>query len=144
MTTEKVSVWYDAEGDMLEVLWAFREGYFTPTHDERILKRVDDDDQVIGFLIHEMSTLKQSDPIEFDLASENPTADVANVTVREAAIRLGISERRVRQLALEGRVRGATKHGAEWLIPTPIEVTPGQRGPNGVARRADVERGQAE
>ena len=144
MTTEKVSVWYDAEGDMLEVLWAFREGYFTPTHDERILKRVDDDDQVIGFLIHEMSTLKQSDPIEFDLASEKPTADVANVTVREAAIRLGISERRVRQLALEGRVRGATKHGAEWLIPTPVEVTPGRRGPNGVARRADVERGQAE
>ncbi len=144
MTTEKVSVWYDAEGDMLEVLWAFREGYFTPTHDERILKRLDDDGQVIGFLIHEMSTLKQSDPIEFDLASEKPTADVANVTVREAAIRLGISERRVRQLALEGRVRGATKHGAEWLIPTPIEVTPGRRGPNSVARRADVERGQAE
>ena len=144
MTTEKVSVWYDAEGDMLEVLWAFREDYFTPTHDERILKRLGDDSQVIGFLIHEMSTLKQSDPIEFDLASEKPTADVANVTVRKAAIRLGISERRVRQLALEGRVRGATKHGAEWLIPTPIEVTPGRRGSNGVARRADVERGQAE
>ena len=144
MTTEKVSVWYDAEGDMLEVLWAFREGYFTPTQDERILKRLDDDGQVIGFLIHEMSTLKQSDPIEFDLTPEKPTSDVANVTVREAAIRLGISERRVRQLALEGRVRGATKHGAEWLIPTPIEVTPGRRGPNSVARRADAERGQAE
>ena len=30
---------------MLEVLWAFREGYFTPTDDERILKRLDDDGQ---------------------------------------------------------------------------------------------------
>ena len=72
MTSEKISVWYDSEGDMLEVLWAFREGYFTPTDDERILKRLDDDGEVIGFLIHEMSTLKRSDPIEFELASEKP------------------------------------------------------------------------
>ena len=28
MASRKVSVWYDDEGDMLEVLWAFREGYF--------------------------------------------------------------------------------------------------------------------
>ena len=52
MTSRKVSVWYDDEGDMLEVLWAFREGYFTPTEDERVLKRLDDDGEVIGFLIH--------------------------------------------------------------------------------------------
>ncbi len=68
MTSRKVSVWYDDEGDMLEVLWAFREGYFTPTDDERILKRLDDDGEVIGFLIHEMSTLKQPSPVEFELA----------------------------------------------------------------------------
>ena len=68
MTSRKVSVWYDAEGDMLEVLCAFREGYFTPTADERILKRLEDDGEVIGFLIHEMNTLKQPAPIEFKLA----------------------------------------------------------------------------
>ena len=107
MTNKKVFVSYDDEGDMLEVLWAFREGYFTPTEDERILKRLDDDGEVIGFLIHEMSTLKHLEPIEFELASEAPAADVANVTVREAAIRLGVSERRVRKLARDGRVRGS-------------------------------------
>ena len=135
MTNKKVFVSYDDEGDMLEVLWAFREGYFTPTDDERILKRLDDDGEVIGFMIHDMSTLKQPEPIEFELASEAPAADVANVTVREAAIRLGVSERRVRKLARDGRVRGATKTGAEWLIPTPVEVIPGKRGPVGVAGR---------
>ena len=36
MANKRVSVWYDDEGDMLEVLWAFREGYFTPTDDDRI------------------------------------------------------------------------------------------------------------
>ena len=135
MANRRVSVWYDDEGDMLEVLWAFREGYFTPTDDERILKRLDDDGEVIGFLIHDMSTLKQPGPVEFELASEAPADDVANVTVRQAAVRLGVSERRVRQLAREGRVRGATKTGSEWLIPAPVEVIPGKRGPIGVAGR---------
>ena len=134
---------YDHEGDILEVLWAVREGYFTPTEDERILKRLDDDGEVIGFLIHEMSTLNEPGPVEFELQSEGPEDDVANVTVREAAIRLGVSERRVRKLAGDGRLRGAVKAGAEWLIPTPVEVIPGRRGPVGVAGRGDAAQGQA-
>ena len=136
MTSKRVFVSYYHEGDMLEVLWALREGYFTPTDDNRILKRLDDDGEVIGFLIHEMSTLNESSPVEFELESEVPDPDVANVTVKEAAIRLGVSERRVRELARDGRMRGAVKAGAEWLIPTPVEVTPGRRGPVGVAGRA--------
>ena len=141
MTTKKVFVSYDHEGDMLEVLWAFREGYFTPTEDERILKRLDDDGEVIGFLIHEMSTLKEPSPVEFELESEEAADDVANVTVKEAAVRLGVSERRVRKLARDGRVLGALKAGAEWLIPTPVEVIPGKRGPVGVAGRTEAAEG---
>ena len=135
MTDRRVLVSYDSEGDMLEVLWETREGYFTPTDDERILKRLDDDGEVIGFLIHDVSTLKQPSPVEFELESEVAADDVANVTVREAAMRLGVTERRMRQLARDGRVRGAVKAGAEWLIPTPVEVTPGKRGPAGVGGR---------
>ena len=138
MTSRKVSVWYDHEGDMLEVLWAFREGYFTPTDDERILKRLDDDGEVIGFLIHEMSTVKQPTPLEFELASETPADDVINVTARQAADELSISDRRLRQLARDGRVRGAAKIGQEWLIPSPVEVIPGRRGPAGVAGRVNA------
>ena len=142
MTSRKVFVSYDHEGDMLEVLWAFREGYFTPTDDERILKRLDDDGEVIGFLIQEMSTLMGPSPVEFELASEAPADDVANVTAREAANRLGVSERRIRKLARDGRMRGAVKAGAEWLIPTPVEVVPGKRGPVGVAGRVGATEGQ--
>ena len=135
MTNRKVFVSYDHEGEMLEVLWAFREGSFTPTDDERILKRLDDDDEVIGFLVYEMSTLKDPSPVQFELESEAPVEDVATVTVREAATRLGVSERRVRKLAPDGRVRGAIKLGAECLIHTPVEVIPGRRGPVGIAGR---------
>ena len=137
MTKRRVSVWYDAEGDMLEVLWAFREGYFTSTDDDRILKRLDDEGEVIGFLIHDISTLKGPSPMELELASEAPADGVANVTVKRAAIELRVSDRRVRQLAHDGRIRGAVKIGQEWLIPTPVEVSPGRRGPAGVAGRVD-------
>ena len=140
MTTKKVSVSYDHEGDMLEVLWAFREGHFTPTDDERILKRLDDHGNVIGFLIHDMSTLKWTAPLEFKLESESSADDVANVTVREVAIRLAVSERRVRKMARDDRVRGDTNPGSEWLIPTPVDVIPGKHGPVGVAGCVD-ERG---
>jgi len=135
MASKNVSIWYDAEGDMIEVLWAFRDGYFTPTEDERILKRLDDNGEVIGFMVQEVSTLKQSTPLEFELAPELPGDDVLNLTARSAALELEVSERRVRQLAREGRLRGAVKHGNEWLIPTPISLTPGKRGPAGVAGR---------
>ena len=139
MTTRRVFVSYDHEGDMLEVLWALREGYFTPTEDDRILKRLDDDGEVIGFLIHDMSTLNQPEPFRVRVGEPRPDGDdVANVTVREAALRLGVSERRVRKLARDGRVRGATKAGGEWLIPTPVEVTPGKRGPVGVGGRGSA------
>ena len=58
-----------------------------------------------------------------------------------AAAELGVSDGRVRQLAREGRVRGAVKAGHEWLIPTPVEVIPGARGPAGVAGRHDAAQG---
>lgn len=76
MTTKKVFVSYDHEGDMMEVLWAFREGYFTPTDDDRILKRLDDGGEVIGFLIHDVSTLTEPSPVELELESETPGDDV--------------------------------------------------------------------
>ena len=72
MTSRRVFVSYDHDGDMLEVLWGLREGYFTPTDDQRVLKRLDDEGEVIGFLIHEMSTFKAPSPVEFNLASEAP------------------------------------------------------------------------
>ena len=58
---------------------------------------------------------------------------MAKVTVCNAVIELGLSERRVRQLAGSGRVRGATKAGAEWLIPKPVGLVSGKLGPAGVA-----------
>lgn len=39
------------------------------------------------------------------------------ITLKEAAEKWGISERRIRILCTEGRVEGATKMGSMWVIP---------------------------
>ena len=85
-----------------------------------------------------MNTLKELNPVEFELTSEARAEDVANVTVREAATRLGVSERRVRKLARDGRVWGTIAVGVEWLIPTPVVVITGRLGPLGVAGRVSA------
>ncbi|MCY4624622.1 MAG: helix-turn-helix domain-containing protein [Chloroflexi bacterium] len=135
MQSQTVSVWFDRDGDMLEVLWGFREGIFVPTEDDRILKRLDDNGDVVGFLVHEFSTMAQSDPFEFRLEGEPEAAVPSAVTVKWAAAELGVSDRRIRELAKQGRVLGASKAGHEWLIPTPIQVLQGLRGPTGAAQR---------
>lgn len=44
------------------------------------------------------------------------------LTVRQAAVKLGNTQKYVRDLLYEGRLPGATKVGRKWLIPlTAIE-----------------------
>ena len=39
------------------------------------------------------------------------------ITVKEAAGKLGVNDSRVRQLLLEGRIKGAQKMAGVWLLP---------------------------
>ena len=55
------------------------------------------------------------------------------ISSKEASERLGISRRRIQQLLSEGRIRGARLVGHSWIIPTPIKLVRGKRGPSGVA-----------
>ena len=63
--------------------------------------------------------------------------------MKKAAEELGISVRRVRTLLGEGRIEGASKVGATWLIPSPIDLTTGTRGPTGVAGKRKRRRTKA-
>lgn len=75
MTAEKAYVWYDPEGDFLEVTFNSVEGEWMDTEDERVMTKVDDKGNVIGFHILSVSTLKgQKDaPFEADLTPKNAT-----------------------------------------------------------------------
>jgi uncharacterized protein YuzE len=66
---EKVRIWYDPEGDYLEVIFEEKEGYFRETESDQIMEKIDMDGNVIGFSILKVSSLKDH-PIEVALAGK--------------------------------------------------------------------------
>ena len=55
---KEIKVWYDKEGDYLEVLFERKMGYFRGTENDAVMKKVDDKGNVIGFSILKVSALK--------------------------------------------------------------------------------------
>lgn len=55
-----IKVWYDPEGDYLEVVFDQRESYFRETADDRVMEKVDKRGRLLGFSILSVSTLKDA------------------------------------------------------------------------------------
>ena len=64
---DKVKVWFDAEGDFLEVRFSDAAGYMKETNHDAVLERVDASGQVIGFSIMQVSRLAKNKPLVADL-----------------------------------------------------------------------------
>jgi len=64
---EEIKVWYDKEGDYLEVLFEIRKGYFKETESDAVMKKVDEEGNIIGFSILKVSALKDHEPISISL-----------------------------------------------------------------------------
>jgi uncharacterized protein YuzE len=63
----KVRVWYDAEGDYLEVILdADKPGFFRETANDQVMEKVDEQGNVLGFSILKVSSIKQT-PLEVAL-----------------------------------------------------------------------------
>jgi hypothetical protein len=65
---EKIKVWFDAEGDYLEVLFSDAPGYQKATLHDAVMERVDGEGRVIGFSILGVTRFKKGEPLEADLA----------------------------------------------------------------------------
>jgi len=52
-----ITVWYDPEGDYLEVLFEKKEGFFRETENDAVMEKIDADGEVIGFSILKVSAL---------------------------------------------------------------------------------------
>ena len=61
-----IRVWYDREGDFLEVLFERKPGYFRQTSSEQVMEKVDADGRVIGF--HVLGASHVTRPLEVELA----------------------------------------------------------------------------
>ena len=56
---KEIKIWYDSEGDYLEVLFERKAGYFKKTENDAIMEKVDEKGNVIGFSILKVSALKE-------------------------------------------------------------------------------------
>ncbi len=59
MDRKQVKVWYDPEGDYLEVIFEEAEGRFRATENDQVMEKVDAEGRVIGFSILKLSSLKE-------------------------------------------------------------------------------------
>lgn len=66
---KEISIWYDKEGDYLEVLFEKKRGFFQETEKDFIMKKVDLEGKIIGFSILKVSELKEDKPLSLVLRS---------------------------------------------------------------------------
>jgi uncharacterized protein YuzE len=66
MAERKLKVWFDPEGDYLEVIFDQRPGYFRETANDQVMEKVDEQGNVIGFSVLRVSALKER-PLEVAL-----------------------------------------------------------------------------
>ena len=65
---KEIKVWYDKEGDYLEVLLEKKKGYFKETENDAVMEKVDEEGNIIGFSILKVSTLQEK-PLSVNLKS---------------------------------------------------------------------------
>jgi hypothetical protein len=62
-----VKVWFDPEGDFLEVPFSDAPGYMRATAYDALMKRVDEQGRVFGFSILGVSQFRKERPFEAEL-----------------------------------------------------------------------------
>ena len=66
MAEKKVKIWYDPEGDFLEVIFDQRPGYFRETESDQVMEKVDEQGNSLGFSVLRVSAMKEK-PLEVAL-----------------------------------------------------------------------------
>ena len=69
MKADKIRVWFDAEGDFLEVRFSNAAGYEKITKHDAVMERVDAQGQVIGFSVMGVSKFKKGNPLDAELVA---------------------------------------------------------------------------
>ena len=67
----EITVWFDSEGDFLEVLFEKKEGYFRETASDAVMEKVDMQGNIIGFSILKVSALREQKPLSVSLTESH-------------------------------------------------------------------------
>lgn len=55
----RVKIWYDTEGDYLEVIFDQKPGYFRDTQSDQVMEKVDEQGNVLGFSVLRVSAMRE-------------------------------------------------------------------------------------
>jgi uncharacterized protein YuzE len=64
---QQVKIWYDPEGDFLEVLFSDKAGYMKETDNDAAMERVDEQGNILGFTVMQVSRLSKQKPLVAEL-----------------------------------------------------------------------------
>jgi len=64
---KEIKIYYDKEGDYMEVLFDIKEGYFKETEHDELMEKVDKDGNILGFSILKFSQFQHSKPLTVTL-----------------------------------------------------------------------------
>ena len=64
---QQIKIWFDPEGDFLEVLFSDKAGFMKETNNEAVMERVDAQGNVLGFTVMGVSRLTKEKPLIADL-----------------------------------------------------------------------------
>jgi ribosomal protein S11 len=64
---DKIKIWFDAEGDYLEVRFSDAAGFEKATANDAVMERVDAEGNVIGFSVLGVSRFRKEQPLEAEL-----------------------------------------------------------------------------
>jgi len=64
---QQVKIWYDLEGDFLEVQFEEKAGYMRETNNDAVMGRVDQEGNVLGFTVLGVRRLSKEKPLVADL-----------------------------------------------------------------------------
>ncbi|MBI4467877.1 MAG: DUF2283 domain-containing protein [Acidobacteria bacterium] len=63
---KRVKIWYDPEGDYLEVIFDQKPGFFRETECDQVMEKIDEQGNVLGFSVLRVSAMKEG-PLEVAL-----------------------------------------------------------------------------
>ena len=66
---QPVTIWFDAEGDFLEVLFSDQAGFLRETANDAVMERVDEKGNLLGFTVMNVSRLAKDKPLLAELVA---------------------------------------------------------------------------
>ena len=65
---KEIKIWFDKEGDYLEVIFEKKKGYFKETENDAVMEKVDEEGNILGFSILRVSEVRNF-PLSISLKS---------------------------------------------------------------------------